>query len=806
MKRLVILFFVLFLPVTFFSAQAQTTHSGDSEAARGFARAVAVADGSVFIGEPANVHQPGMVYIYSRSDADWSEQAQLSASDGMVGDEFGSSLTADGDKILVGAPNHAERGAAYIFERANDDSWTENARIALSDTTMENEFGASVALRGNLAFIGAPEERDGVGAVYVYRQTNTGSWSQQAHLANPDTSKGTSFGSALAVDETRLIVGASQEEGGAVYAYQSNDKGSWVNEATLVSDQVDEDAGFGSTIALRGDQVLIGASGYAAGSGAVFVFQRNADADTWNASGRLVAYDSEPRYQFGSSMAFVGADAWVGAPGAGDGKGAIYQFKQDPGGTGWSGVRKIGGPDRKQGDQFAGSIAVNDNIAVAGLVGADYGAGTAAILEHDNKAASWSVQTTLLGKSSSVLEPITGNKVECSDGEANLFGCNNVDLLSFLPIGEIGGDRGVRLNDMWGWTDPQTGKEYALVGRNEGTSFVDVSNPSNPRYIGTLPMPDSAEASVWRDIKVYDNHAFIVADNAGTHGMQVLDLSNLRDFEGSPITFEETAHYDGIHSAHNVVINKDTGFAFVVGSSGGGQTCGGGLHMVNIQDPTNPNFVGCFADPSTGRSGTGYTHDAQCVTYEGPDSEYQGREICVGANETAISIADVTDKENPRAISTASYPDYAYVHQGWFTENQRYFFQNDELDELTGNVDQTRTLVWDMKDLDDPQFVREFILENPASDHNLYIKDNTMYQSNYVSGLQVIDISDPENPVRTGSFDTHPFSEDQPGFAGTWSNYPFFDSGIVVMTSSREGLFILEKQSGSKKSAEETSR
>jgi choice-of-anchor B domain-containing protein len=116
------------------------------------------------------------------------------------------------------------------------------------------------------------------------------------------------------------------------------------------------------------------------------------------------------------------------------------------------------------------------------------------------------------------------------------------------------------------------------------------------------------------------------------------------------------------------------------------------------------------------------------------------------------------------------------------------------LDELTGNVEETRTLVWDMTDLDDPQFVREFYLGNPASDHNLYIKGDTMYQSNYVSGLQVVDISDPENPEKVGYFDTHPFTEDQPGFAGTWSNYPYFDSGIVVMTSSREGLFILEKQ------------
>jgi choice-of-anchor B domain-containing protein len=179
------------------------------------------------------------------------------------------------------------------------------------------------------------------------------------------------------------------------------------------------------------------------------------------------------------------------------------------------------------------------------------------------------------------------------------------------------------------------------------------------------------------------------------------------------------------------------------------------------------------------------------VIYEGPDEDHQGSEVCFGSNETAVSIADVTDKDNPIALSTASYPDHAYIHQGWLSEDQRYFFQNDELDELSGNVDQTRTLVWDVSDLDDPQFVTEFFVPNPSSDHNLYIEGNTMYQSNYSSGLQVIDISNPAEPQRVGYFDSHPFEEDGPGFPGTWSNYPYFDD-IVLMTSSNEGLFILD--------------
>src|SRR5690606_163277 len=118
------------------------------------------------------------------------------------------------------------------------------------------------------------------------------------------------------------------------------------------------------------------------------------------------------------------------------------------------------------------------------------------------------------------------------------------------------------------------------------------------------------------------------------------------------------------------------------------------------------------SDTSTGRSGTGYSHDAQCVVYRGPDQSYKGREICIGSNETAISIADVTDKASPKAISHASYPAVAYAHQGWLTDDHRYFYLGDELDETAGEGEAgkgTRTLIWDLQDLDDPVLLKEFV-------------------------------------------------------------------------------------------------
>jgi choice-of-anchor B domain-containing protein len=253
------------------------------------------------------------------------------------------------------------------------------------------------------------------------------------------------------------------------------------------------------------------------------------------------------------------------------------------------------------------------------------------------------------------------------------------------------------------------------------------------------------------------------------------------------------AHYDRIGSAHNIVMNEETGYAYAVGVSGGGDTCGGGLHMIDVRQPKNPTFAGCFSDTATGRVGTGYSHDAQCVIYRGPDQTYVGREICVGSNETAISVADVTDKANPKAVSNASYPAVGYAHQGWLTDDHRYFFLGDELDEGAGQGEAakgTRTLIFDLADLDDPVLVKEWVGTTPATDHNMYIKGNRIYQANYQAGLRILDISDPVSPREVGYLDTTP-SGTTAQMSGAWSNYPYFRSGTIVVTSVGEGLFLV---------------
>ena len=399
----------------------------------------------------------------------------------------------------------------------------------------------------------------------------------------------------------------------------------------------------------------------------------------------------------------------------------------------------------------------------------------------------------------------------CTNGTATLDGvnypCDRVDVLSRVgPVGiNAGPFRAPRLNDIWGWTDPDNGDEYALVGTTRGTVFVDVSVPEAPRVLGRIAATNAAseDYSTWRDIKVYQDHAFIVADGTSfSHGMQVFDLTRLRGLSEDPSRdIEPDVLYEAVFSAHNIVINEDTGFAYAVGGrftpgSGIPNSCvGAGFHAIDISDPLNPTFAGCFSDAGEDTSpvvAPGYTHDAQCVVYDGPDTDYTGQEICFAANEDVVTIFDATDKANAVTISQAAYPQWAYMHQGWLTEDRRHFIANDELDESNGFVATQRSLVFNVEDLDNPEFEFAYDSGITSIDHNLYIRGGLSYQSNYEAGLRIVDVSDVASGTMTevAFFDTFP-QRTQISGGGQWSNYPYFASGIVIASDQNNGLFVL---------------
>ncbi|WP_299259265.1 choice-of-anchor B family protein [uncultured Aquimarina sp.] len=354
-----------------------------------------------------------------------------------------------------------------------------------------------------------------------------------------------------------------------------------------------------------------------------------------------------------------------------------------------------------------------------------------------------------------------------------------VDFVSSISLGTMNASAG---NDSWGWTDPSNGKEYVIMCLDNGTAFIDISNPETPVYLGKLPT--ATQNSSWRDAKVYQNYAFIVSE-APDHGMQVFDLTRLRNVSNAPEVFSADTRYTGFGNAHNIVINENNGFAYAVGTS----TFGGGPHFVNIQDPTNPIASGGFVSDG----GDSYSHDAQVVTYNGPDTDYTGKEILIGSNQIEIVIADITDKNDPKTISTINYTNIGYTHQGWFTEDQRFFLLGDELDEQRVGFN-TRTIVFDLEDLDNPKFHMNYTGTSPSIDHNGYVKGDKFYLANYTAGLRIIDISDisSNSMNEIGFFDTFP-SSNSTSFSGAWNVYPYFESGNIVISDINSG-FILVKE------------
>ena len=370
----------------------------------------------------------------------------------------------------------------------------------------------------------------------------------------------------------------------------------------------------------------------------------------------------------------------------------------------------------------------------------------------------------------------------CAGGYAGEYPCSNYDLLSNIPVSTLANSSGnPEGSDVWGWTDSETGKEYAIAAMTNSTAFVDITDPINPVFLGRLN--SNAGNNYWRDVKIYGNYAFIVADNVGNHGMQVFDLTRLRDITG-PETLSPDVVYNDVTSCHNIVINEATAVAYLVGCN----NYSGGPNFVDISDPLNPTSLG-------GYSLDGYTHDAQVITYNGPDTEYTGKEILVGSNANKVVILDVTDKSNIIKITEFDYPQIGFTHQGWFTDDQRFFLLGDETDEQNFGIN-TRTLVFDFQDLDNPTQIDTYYGASSAIDHNGYVQGTDFFMASYRAGMRVLDISNiggTDNQLtEIGYFDTYP-QNNGTAFNGAWSVYPYFASGNIIINDIERGLFVVRK-------------
>jgi len=400
----------------------------------------------------------------------------------------------------------------------------------------------------------------------------------------------------------------------------------------------------------------------------------------------------------------------------------------------------------------------------------------------------------------------------CVDGFATIPGtdhtyeCLDYDLMGHVSLEEMDAEAG---NDCWGWTDQMTGREYAIMGVNNGTVFVDITDPTNPIYLGKLPT--ATVDSSWRDMKVYKDHVYIVSE-ATNHGLQVFDLKKLRGLESSK-TFGSDFIYNQYGQAHNIAVNEESGYAYSAGVRSRG------IHVLDLSNPISPELV--LEAPNFG-----YSHDVQTVIYNGPDNDYKGKEVYIGSNEDRVILVDVTNKNEPKFISEFFY-DHQYTHQAWLTTDHKYALLGDEIDEvdpLNGydlkNDAKTRTIIIDLTDLDNPKHHFDYYGKTKAVDHNGYVKGTEFFLASYTAGLRVIDILniDQKNITETGFFNTFNYHHDHdhgkvktskfsqdPGdhsgkkgesedFNGAWSVYPYFKSENIIVSDIYSGLFIVKKQ------------
>ena len=790
----------VFLSATVLAAAAPTSAQDE------FGRMVAVSGGSVIVGKPGAARGPAALYRFERNRSGaWVLTGTLSPpGTAGSGHRLAPSIQWRGERLVVGSADPDVRFGAHLFRDARNGLVYERGLEVFRPTAPGSggPGGAAVDFAGVMRILQPPVRtvalsRDrvavsvagdgtGPGGVYIFQRSGRQGWGAPTVLPLPGpASEYPGFGAALAVNRDAILVSSPGAEGdGRVFVYRPRE--SELGNVTLAPpDSLEAGARFGAALAVEGGRLLIGAPGAHHGSGLVFAYRRFNDGE-WEFQ-QVLSPDppEEPDSaattgNFGAALALLGDEMWVGAPAARSGSGRAYRFRLADGD--WQ-LAPVDVPDAGPGAALGSAIALGTSAAVLGAPGTDGNYGAALVLRRE-PGGPWSEPEWL--RPGAGPAAVTDGEVRCDEGAAAGFSCDGVDLLAYLPTSAIGGEPWERVSDVWGWTDPETGSEYALVGRSGGAAIVDVTDPAGPRYVGVI----AANPSGARDLKVYADHLFFTGDGAGDHGLVVFDLTRLRGAPAEATRFEPDAVYDGIASAHNLVLDTESGFAFPVGASGGGRTCGGGLHMVDVRDPKSPVFAGCFTD-TEGLIHQGRTHDAQCVVYRGPDDRFHGRQLCFASNETALRIIDVTDKEAPAPIGTATYPGLAYVHQGWLTDDHRYYYLDDELDELVGTAPRTRTFIFDVTELDDPVLAGSVDGPSGATDHNLYVKGDRMYQANYQAGFRLLDISDPESPVEIGWFDTTPYDGDPPGFVGAWTAYPFFESGTVIVTSMYEGVFLL---------------
>ncbi len=302
------------------SQQAELTAS-DGSFGDNFGFAVGISGSTIVVGEPSQNGGTGAVYVFVRSGAVWTQQAEVHASDAQFGSGFGRALAIDGATLIAGADGANE---AYIFTRSGT-TWSQRSRMSSSDG---DGFGWSVALSGSMAVVGAPSTNSGTGAAYVFNRLNNGTWYQNAELTGSDGSPGGQFGYSCGITGSTAVVGAVFQNGsGEAYVF-SGTRAGWSQRAELTASDAAPSDNFGTSAAIVGSPghatVVIGANGKNSNVGAAYIF--TSAGMTWGQHAKLTASDGVANDVFGTGVAISGTTAVVSAPGRNSSTGAAYIF------------------------------------------------------------------------------------------------------------------------------------------------------------------------------------------------------------------------------------------------------------------------------------------------------------------------------------------------------------------------------------------------------------------------------------------------------------------------------------------------
>ena len=318
----------------------------------------------------------------------------------------------------------------------------------------------------------------------------------------------------------------------------------------------------------------------------------------------------------------------------------------------------------------------------------------------------------------------------------------------------------VDLSDIWGYTD-DIGRDFAIVGLFNGTSFVDISIPNSPREVARVP----GGLSSWKDIKTYKDRAFIVGEYP--QGLQIIDLSRLpNELDSTDQFFWDTVTPFGrIRNCHNLFIEESTGIGYL---SGCASNVPGGVIMIDVK-PEIPVYLG--------RTNNGYSHDV----YVRNDTIYSS-----DINDGVFSIIDASNKTAPNILASQSTPQ-RLTHNSWLSDDGNTIFTTDEV----GNAS---VAAYDITDLDNIRLLDEFRPRGTISSglipHNVHVRNDFLISSFYAEGVIITDASRPDNLVQIGNYDT--FFGANSSFLGAWGAFPFFESDIVIVSDITNGLFVLE--------------